>query len=89
MSGREKSPGYVPEHCQRCIYFAGNTYTCDYYLLTGAQRKCSPTTCNRFVEGKRTYSAAESAGMRLKRVKQTECNLQWSAFETGFAEARR
>ena len=36
--------------CYKCFYRSRKTLTCDYILITGEARKCSPVNCNKYKE---------------------------------------
>lgn len=34
--------------CWNCYYYGRNTFTCDFYLITGARRGCPANACTRY-----------------------------------------
>lgn len=51
-----------------CIYYGKSTDSCDYYLITGVRRGCSPDNCTRYTKGAKTNTALQD--FNLKRTAQ-------------------
>lgn len=54
------------EICKKCIYYGGQTETCDYRLMTNKSRlvtdgkRIDPQYCDKYVAGKREFDAKKS-----------------------------
>lgn len=50
--------------CEKCTYFDRTVHCCDYYLLTGERRGCTPTNkhCDKFEKGARDKNTTLNEG---------------------------
>lgn len=49
------------QQCKTCIYRAYQGRGCDYILITGERRGCSPEKCDKYTKGKKKKMANEPA----------------------------
>ncbi len=52
-----------------CYYYAKSTDSCDFYLITGVRRGCSPEDCTRYLKAARKNEIALNLARNAKSEK--------------------